>query len=122
MVASFFVTLSEAQMIPQGALEIFATSVAKTLHEKTRKMVGNAVSGSYFETNFHFVVGSGERQTVKIKNRDLERAHSWQGLHDKIVEHVLREIKAAEGPGFIVDENGRRHFFMRAETGFLTNH
>lgn len=106
-------------MIPQGALAMFGEGIAQALHIKTGELVGFGVSASWREAHFHFKVGEAERVTARVPFDDLERAHAWQGLADGIIDFVLQRSGPQGARPFVLDESGRRHFHLRAETGKL---
>lgn len=108
-------------MIPAGALDLFGQGVAKTLHEKTELLVGFTSVVSYFEVKFSFKVGAGEIRQVRVPLSVLEKSLSWQPIHDKLVEAVMAMTEPERGPGYTVDEFGRRHFRLKADTGFINS-
>lgn len=108
-------------MIPNLILETFAQEMAKDLHKRTGRMVGFGVSGSYFETTFSFKVGTFDVRKAKVRNSRLRNAEALTSVAEEIVSKILALTKQDEAPSILVDENGRRHIIMKAETGFLTS-
>lgn len=123
-------------MIPQDQLDALAKSVAEEVHRRTGKLVGHiAVKDKkgpriVFTFKVDQIFAHGQASTD-----DLKKAMSWQGIYEGLVEHVLKQtapwalakkaeiLKAGgevepEVPP-IIDQQGRRHHRLMAETGFI---
>jgi hypothetical protein len=107
-------------MIPKYAVEAFAQDVAKDLHKRTGRMVGFAVSLSAFQAIFAFKVGTFEVKKIRVPTSALRNSESWPIVAADLLAKVLAETQLDQAPTVVLDEHGRRHITMKAETGFIT--
>lgn len=119
--------------IPQAQLDTFAQGVADDLHKRSGKTCGwfakaEAAAGGPVIT-FTFKLGEAPMTHCRAPIADLQRAaaQGWGGLHDGMVEHVLKSVPPVprvngEHPPELeplIDAQGRRHHRLIAEPGIF---
>ena len=125
-------------MIPQNVLDEFSNSVAAEVAAETGMLVGHIakydpVGKRYI---FTFKVGLDKYSYPAVKASDMHAANSFQGIFDALVKQVLTDTspetllkkKQMLGAGIpivdvapVIDQQGKRHFRMKAETGLITS-
>lgn len=121
------------------ACEQLARSVADEVHTETRKPCGYyaKVEERSGRVNFTFKVGVTDEEirysTPSLTMFELKsNVTSWQPIFEQLVRSVLKDVSPLgyaqrlarmnegepEVPVFI-DQQGKRHYTMKAETGYL---
>lgn len=125
-------------MIPQYELDEFSNTVAAEVASQTGMMVGHIAQYDLVGKRyiFTFKVGLDKYSYPAIKASDMHAANSLQGIFEALVKQVLTDTspetllkkKQMLSAGIpivdvapVIDQKGKRHFRMKAETGLISS-